>query len=140
MTAGRSAGPGKGALASPALRFLVVGGLNTALAFVLFRALLRALGGRPGAAGRAQALAYAAGIAISYAANRGWTFRSDRAHRGALPRFVAAELCALSLSATLVHLGTGVAGLPPSLSWLGATATTTVLNFVTQRYLIFPRR
>lgn len=127
------------ALAAPALRFLVVGGLNTALGFVLFHALLRAFGGRPNAAGLAQALAYAAGIAISYAANRGWTFRTAGAHGRAVPRFVAAQLTSLALSTALVQFGVAVLGLAPTVCWVLVTGLTTVLNFMSQRYWIFPR-
>ena len=84
------------------LRFLVTGGANTALGFVLFHAFFRLLGGGAGDAARAQALSYAIGIAASYAVNRRWTFRSEGSHGRHLPRFVAAHLCALALSSTLM--------------------------------------
>ena len=134
-------GPGlRASVAAPAARFLTVGALNTALSYALFRSFLALLGGRASAAALAQAGSYAVGIGISYAANRMWTFASDRAHRRALPRFVAAQFCALWISATLVHVGTVVLGLSPSLSWAGATGVTAVLNFLTQRYVVFPSR
>lgn len=127
-------------VASSAPRFLLIGGLNTALGYVLFRLFLHALGDRPAAAGAAQAGAYAVGIALSYAANRRWTFRSDGSHRRALPRFLAAQLGALALSTSLTQLGVTALGLPPSVAWVLVTGVVTVVNFLTQRYWVFPAR
>ena len=119
------------------LRFLAVGGFNTALSYVLFRALLRTLGDRPSAAGLAQALSYGAGVGLSYAANRAWTFRSASAHGRALPRFLAAQLASLALSTVVVQAAVAGAGMRPTLAWVLATGVTTVANFVVQRYWVF---
>lgn len=126
------------AVVSSASRFLVVGALNTALAYVLFRVFLHGFGDRPAAAGAAQAAAYAVGIGLSYTANRRWTFRSaDASHRRALPRFLAAQFGALALSTVLTQLGVSAVGLRPSVAWVLVTGFITVVNFLTQRYWVF---
>jgi len=132
-------------LVAPALRFLVAGGLNAALNFALFRAFLHLLGGQPSAAGVAQAGAYAIGVTVGYVVNRRWTFRNGgaaeaAAHRRALPRFLAAYLGTLALSTALIQTGVMVVGLSPNLAWVLATGVTTVVNFVAQRYWVFPER
>ena len=119
------------------VRFLVSGGANTALGFVLFHSFFRLLGGRAGDAGRAQAMSYAIGIALSYGVNRRWTFRSEGAHSRHLPRFVTAHLCALALSSTLMALGVARLGAPASVWWVVVTGVTTVLNFAAQRRWVF---
>ena len=124
--------------AAPTLRFLLVGGFNTAITYGTFRALLRLFGDRPSAAGITQALAYGAGVAVSYAANRSWTFKSDHAHGRTVPRFVASQLFSLALSTFVVQVAVTVAGLHPTAAWVLATSFTTVANFVAQRYWVFP--
>lgn len=124
-----------------ASRFLVAGGLNAALNYVLFRGLLAVLDGRPGAAGLAQGVAYAIGVAVGYVVNRRWTFGAGEgpghAHGRALPRFLAAYGVTLVVGAGLVEAGVR-AGLGPTTSWVLATGVTTVLNFVAQRFWVFP--
>jgi putative flippase GtrA len=124
-------------IAARVARFLVVGGLNTAFCYALFRVFLRALGGRPEAAGLAQGVAYGVGVAVSYAVNRRWTFQSGGAHGRALPRFVAAQLSTLALSTVVIQLAVTAGGLAPTPAWVLATAFTTAANFVTQQYWVF---
>lgn len=129
---------GSGALRASGIRFLLVGGANTALGFCTFRLALRALGDRPAASGLAQAISYAIGFCISYALNRRWTFSAaGGAHRRAFPRFVAAQLGALALSTSLIQIGVLRAGLRPTISWVLATGIVTVVNFTTQRFWVF---
>lgn len=122
-----------------AFRFLLAGGANAALGFVLFHALLRALSGRPAAAGLAQAVSYGAGVAVGYAVNRRWTFRGagGRPHARTLPRFLATYLTTLALTSAGMQLGVGRLGLRPSVCWVLVTGAATVVNFVAQRYWVF---
>jgi putative flippase GtrA len=118
------------------VRFLVSGGLNTAATFLLFRVLLHLVGRRPGAPAVAQATAYAVGIALSFALNRGWTFRAQ-GRPGQLPRFIAAHLGSLTASAALMELGVTHAGLSPTVCWLLLVGPITAVNFTLQRYWVF---
>lgn len=121
-------------------RFLLTGGANTAVGYVIFRLLLQLLGNGRGRAGLAQAMAYAIGIAASYVVNRGWTFRSDGAHRHELPRFVAAHLAALALSSGLLQLAVTRLAAPVTVCWIGVTAIMTLVNFTVQRHWVFAPR
>ncbi|HEY0779297.1 MAG TPA: GtrA family protein [Gemmatirosa sp.] len=127
-------------LDQPAVRFAIAGGFNTALGFVLFRGLLRTFGDRPTMAWVAQSIAYALCVAISYAINSTWTFRSGGGHGRQLPRFLAAHGGSLVLSSALIQIGVTTFALPFAFCWLLATAVTTVTNFVLQRFWVFPHQ
>ena len=124
----------------PVVRFLIVGGLNTALAFAIFRGLLRLFGDRPAMAWVAQATAYALCVGTSYAMNSRWTFRSGGAHGRQIPRFLAAHGGSLALSSALVQIGVTTLGIAPTVCWLLVTAVTTVTNFLLQRFWVFPHQ
>ena len=127
------------AMDSPSFRrFLVSGGLNTALTYLIFRGVLHLLGPRPGAAAAAQATGYACGIVFSFVANSVWTFRV-RMTRGPFARLVTAQLSLLALSSALVELGVGGGRLSPTLVWLLLVVPMTLLNFGVQRYWVFPQ-
>jgi putative flippase GtrA len=64
-------------------------------------------------------------MVINYRLNYRHTFRSDRPHREAAPRFVAIAVCTGILNALLVHAGTALAGL----NYLAVQVTTTVILF-----------
>lgn len=127
----------RGVLDARAGRFLAAGGVTAALGFVLFRAFLRLLGGQPRAAWAAQAIAYAICVAVSYALNHAWTFRSDGGHARQLPRFLAAHLGSLTLSSALIQAGASTLRLPLLACWVFATGVTTVTNFALQRFWVF---
>ena len=63
-------------LGRPSVRFVLAGGANTVLGYLVLRALLAGFAGRPYAVALANAVAYAIGIAVSFVTNRRWTFRS----------------------------------------------------------------
>lgn len=74
-------------------RFLVAGGLATALQFAILWALVEFAGARPAAASGA---GYLISAVLNYLMNRAFTFRSQTSHMSAAPRF--AIMCALGLS------------------------------------------
>lgn len=82
----------------PVYLFALVGGLATGLQYLLLFILVRF-------AGMAGPLASAIGFVVSaifnYLANRYFTFRSQRSHQEALPRFMAVSLTGLAIN-TLV--------------------------------------
>lgn len=125
------------ALDRPAVRFVIAGGANTVLGFVLFRGFFHAFGDRPAMAWVAQSASYVVCVSISYAINHAWTFRSGGAHGRQLPRFLAAHGASLVLSSTLIQTGVATLHLPVLFCWLFATGVTTVTNFVLQRFWVF---
>jgi putative flippase GtrA len=113
--------------AARVLRFLLVGVLST-LAHCLLLAVLvewAAVGVLP-----ATAAGYVLGAVVNYVLNRRFTFRSERAHGAAVPRFVAVWLA--GLLATVLLMALWVQGL--GWHWLPAQAVTTglvlVLNYL----------
>ncbi|HEX3971491.1 MAG TPA: GtrA family protein [Stellaceae bacterium] len=83
-----------------ALRFAIVGSVNTAVDLGIFTGLTVLAGLAPD---RANALSYACGIAVSFVLNRGWTFRDARGGIAEqFTRFIVVSLASLLLSTMLV--------------------------------------
>lgn len=124
-------------LARPSVRFLFVGGANTALCFAVFRGALHALGGRPAAPAFAQGLSYLVGVTVGYVAHRRLTFRSAGEVSRQLPRFLAVHAGMLVSTTTVIQLLVGHANLPPTLTWVAVTGAATLVNFQIQRRVVF---
>lgn len=120
-----------------AVRFLSVGIVNTLVAFVTFHAVLGALHRARGAPAVAQTIATLLAMTCSYLLNRAWTFRSQRSRGPELVRFIASQAALLALTSALLEIAIDGLHFPPVISWLGVTATLTLLNFVGQRYWVF---
>lgn len=103
--------------------FLVIGAGATACHYALLIALVEIL---RASAVPASAAGAALGAGVSYVLNRKLTFRSDRTHRAALPRFFTVAALSLVANTAFMALLTGPAGLP----YLAAQAFTTVLLIV----------
>ena len=85
------------------IRFVLVGLVNTGIGLAVILGLQFLLGLGPL---QANAGGYLAGSVVSYLLNRGFTFRSARAHRAAVPRFmIAAGTCFLFNLAILHFCG-----------------------------------
>ncbi len=126
--------------AHPAVRFVLIGGGNTALSFVVFQTVLRLLGRRAGAPALAQALGYLVGMGVGYAAHRRVTFRSDGEVGRQLPRFVAVNATLLAFTTVALEILVARAGFPASASWLGVMIASTLANFELQRRFVFAAR
>jgi putative flippase GtrA len=124
-------------LARPGVRFLVVGGANTVLSFVVFRVALHLLGGRSGAPAAAQAMSYLVGVAVGYVAHRRLTFQSDGEVRRQLPRFLVVNAGMLAFTTVGIQLLVGQGGLPPTLTWIAVTGVATLVSFQLQRRVVF---
>jgi putative flippase GtrA len=86
-----------------------VGAVGTAAHYLLLVALVEAAGL---AVVPASAAGFCLGATVNYLMNRTLVFRSARAHREALPRFMLVALTGLAWNALLMALLTGAAGLP----------------------------
>ncbi|MBY3751977.1 GtrA family protein [Azospirillum formosense] len=118
-----------------AIRFALVGLLNTGVDFALFLALV-SLAGAPVLA--ANAVGYGAGVLCSFLLNRSWTFRLRReaapmARR--LPLFLAFNLVGLGLSTLVV--GLLVPAVPPLVAKIAATVVTFAWNYWSSRRFVF---
>jgi putative flippase GtrA len=118
-------------------RFLGVGLINTAVAFVVFREVLAALPRVPGAPAAAQGSAWVVSMLCSYLLNRRLTFRSAAARGPEFARFVASQLAYLAVSTTLLEAGISGLHLPATPTWVATIGFMTVLNYLGQRYWVF---
>lgn len=108
------------------VRFSAVGALGTLAHFVTLVLLVET-----GAAGpvASTVAGSAVGAALNYLLNRRYTFRSERAHRDAGPRFALVALATGILNAMLVHLGTGLLELHYLLAQICVTLITLLANY-----------
>ncbi|WP_353858072.1 GtrA family protein [Azospirillum formosense] len=118
-----------------ALRFAVVGLLNTAVDFGVFLALL-SLAGAPVLV--ANAAGFSAGTLCSFLVNRSWTFRVRReeapmARR--LPLFLAFNIVGLGLSTLVV--GLLVPAVPPLAAKIAAAVVTFAWSYWSTRRFVF---
>jgi putative flippase GtrA len=115
-------------------RFLLVGGLATALQFAIMYLLVR--WARIDAV-IASVTGFVVSALLNYQLNRVFTFGSDKPHRTALVRFATVAATGLCLNAASMHLLVNQLGL----HYLSAQAITTVVvlawNFILSKHWTF---
>lgn len=116
------------------LRFLVVGGVSTALHYAVLVLAVEALGWD---AVGATAVGFIAGAALNYTLNRRLSFASQRRHREALPRFLTMVGLGTLLNSALLQ-ATLLAGWHYLAGQVLATAVVLVYNYLVLRYWVFP--
>jgi putative flippase GtrA len=124
-----AAAPQRGVLA----RFLLSGAVNTLLTYVLYLLLLAPLAHRV-----AYTIAFASGIALAYALNRGFVFRSHAGWRSALA-LPLIYLLQYALGMAIIEVWVAVAGLSAALAPLAAIAITVPLVYWLSRAAFAPR-
>ena len=92
-------------------RFLITGGLTTALSALTYLALVRAAIAKPGIA---TVLSHCLGLGIGYFLHGRWSFAGSTLNVAAAVRFVAGSLITLALNWTWTEVFTHALGLP---SW-----------------------
>lgn len=112
---------------STVARFLLGGGLNTALTYLLYLALLLIL-----EYWAAYSISYVAGIVLSYAINRKLVFRVAHSWSSAL-LFPAIYVVQYLLGLAVVHTWIKIFDLPAPLAPLVAVAVTLPVTFVLSR-------
>lgn len=100
-------------------RFAAVGAVGTAAHYALLVALVEGLGA---ASLTGSVAGFGLGAVVNYSLSRLFVFRSDRAHREALPRFFVVALAGLCWNALLMALLTAL-----GLHYLVAQILTTAL-------------
>lgn len=116
------------------LRFALVGGLATALHYVILIALVN---GTRLDVSVASAIGYALSTLFNYATNRRLTFRSRRSHSSALPRFLWLASFGLAINTVTVWLLAERLGIHYLIAQVAATALTLCWNFVAARRWAF---
>jgi len=115
------------------LRFCMVGAVNTGVDFLVF-ALLSHLGVLLLIA---QVVSYTCGILNSFLLNRNWTFQAKRRSPRQLTRFLALNLCTLSITYGLLVCFHDQLAWSVLVSKLLATGVSLVINFMGSRLLVF---
>jgi len=109
------------------IKFGMVGAVGTLCHYATLITLVELL--RVGAV-TATTAGFLAGMLVNYALNYRYTFRSDRPHVQAAPRFFLIGVCTGVLNALLMHLGVVVAGMNYLLIQLVTTAVLFLLNYL----------
>ncbi|MCG6117969.1 MAG: GtrA family protein [Aquimonas sp.] len=121
-------------LRDQALRFLLAGGVNTALTYALFWVLVGWLHHQ-----LALAVAFAVGIGIAYVLNTRFVFAA-RGNTGAALGYPLVYLVTYALNALLVEFGVRLLGWPPRLAMLAAIAVVVPVSFALNRWWLLQRK
>lgn len=110
-------------------RFVISGGLNTAITYGIYLVLLQLMSYRI-----SYTIAYLSGIAISYALNRSFVFRSHHGLRSIL-LFPLVYVAQYSFGLLLLWLWIEVAGLSDKVAPLVVVAVALPLTYVLSRFV-----
>jgi putative flippase GtrA len=120
-----------------AARFGLVGVANTVLGLCIIAGLDLGLHLN---AQVANALGYAAGMALSYVLNRSFVFQNTATARSTLPKFIAAMAIAFAVNQAVLFLAGKLLGSAPQMRLAAqalAIGTYTVVNFGLCRFWVF---
>jgi len=84
----------------------------------------------------ANGLGYLGGVGVSYFGHRRFTFRSNRRHASAFPRFAVASLCGLAASYAALAAALGY-GLPIWTALLVSIGVVPLVSFLVMRAWVF---
>jgi putative flippase GtrA len=116
------------------IRFVGVGGFTTLLYFGLLWAATLVLVAPMWALA---ALAYAPALFVAYLLHRSFTFRSQREHGSAGPRFLIVQLAGLLINSGVIWIGADAMQLPFVLVQLAAIAIQVLLTYLGQKFFAF---
>lgn len=85
----------------------------------------------------ASVIGYIAGIIVNYSLNHGFTFRSKRAHRVLIPKFLFVMLVGLLLNIGIMFAGVTWLGIHYALAQLAAIAVVLTWSFTANRHWVF---
>jgi putative flippase GtrA len=119
------------------IRYAMVGAVGTLVHYLVLLTLVERVGVPPTVA---TTVGFSAGAVVNYFLNIRITFRSDRPHREALPRFVAVAAGGMLLNAGIVALGANLFRLHYMIPQVCATAIVVFCTFCANRVWTFQRR
>lgn len=109
------------------MKFITVGGLNTAADYAVFIFLTYFLLWNTTLA---QGISFVVGMVISYVLNRSWTFETKESFFGtAMVKFLLLNLSTLCLSMYLMHLFEGVLNMHALVAKVIITVITSVISY-----------
>ena len=116
------------------IRFVVTGG-SAALIFVATAFFLRSWTAAPPYV--ASGAAFLVSFAYAYPMQRSWTFGSRHEHRGTFPRYLAAQVFCLALSALLSQALVATWGAQPFVMASLTAGVVSIVSFVLTRFWVF---
>ena len=119
-------------------RFLVVGGLGTALNYGIFFLLFWVFGVHYVAS---SIIGYVTGVILGYTFNRAWTFPpAIKSRTREFSFYVGIYLLSLTPSLIVLRTAVEVIGINPLLANVLAIATSTISNFLGLKFVVFNKR
>ena len=123
------------ALASPVLRFLIVGGGNTLLYAILSLLFMWLL---PFSKQVCSTLAYLAGIPVAFLAYKTFVFRAEAAtSHSEILRFLVTHSVNLVVSYAMVVVPCGELGLPREVGILASCAAFAIIGYILMKLWVF---
>lgn len=122
-------------LAKEIKRFLVVGSLAVGTDWAAYYLLLNSMTHSP-----SKALSFISGTAVSYVLNKHWTFERKQRSFSEAARFAAVYTATLGANVMVNKLCLLLAPHAVFFAVLCATGTSTVLNFIGMKFLVFTKK
>ena len=116
------------------IRFVITGGA-AALIFAATAFALRSWFEAPPFL--ASGTAFLAGFVFAYPLQRQWTFGGRHGHRKALPRYFAAQIICLALSALISQALVVVGGAQPAVMAVGTVGAVGLVSLILTRFWVF---
>ncbi len=114
------------------IRFLIVGLSAVASDFIFYFVLINFISHAP-----AKAISFIAGTVVAYFLNKYWTFEQKTFSHAELERFIILYLSTLAINVAVNTLSLNVFPELTLLAFLTATGTSTILNFIGQKWWVF---
>lgn len=115
------------------LRYIVVGGVATAIQYVILVLLVRAFGMAPTPA---STIGFVLSAGVNYLLNYRFTFQSNRPHGPAAAKFAVLAGTGLLINAAIMHLMTG-AGVQYLIAQVCATSVVLFFGFISNSLWTF---
>jgi putative flippase GtrA len=123
-------------LALELMRFVGVGGVTTVVYFVALWGVAKA---SSGPMWLLAAIACVPSLMVGYVLHRSYTFRSDKQHQTAGPRFLVVQLAGIAFNSFVIWIGSDLLHLPFLLVQGAAIGMQVVLTYLGQKFFAFNR-
>jgi putative flippase GtrA len=117
-----------------AFRFIIVGLLSVCVDTIIYFLTKSIV-----SPSLAKGISFVSGTLVAYLLNKQWTFEEDRHHTVKVIKFVSLYTFTLFANISVNRLGLHLYPGAYILSFIAATGTSTVLNFIGQKWWVFKK-